>query len=116
MDQALIRTRLRDELRDRGYEVASDSLGLKKELYIVGPDDKARALFEFKSSLSEAFDTMYQGRWLDTLPPRVAVLPVSEIENPETEILAQAGLKTLFCEAGEQIEFLDLDALLEEIL
>lgn len=30
-------------------------------LYVVGDDDLARALFEFKSTAREACDTMYQG-------------------------------------------------------
>lgn len=67
------RRSLRASLETRGYRVASDSHGLRGELYIVGEEDLARALFEFKPDAGVACDTMYQGSWVTGMPPRFAV-------------------------------------------
>lgn len=77
-DLARARSALLRDLEGRGYSVASDTLALRNDLYVIGADALAAALFEFKSSVLEACDTMYQGHWLASLPRRFAVLPTSE--------------------------------------
>jgi hypothetical protein len=101
LDSAAVQRALRSELEGRGYTVAGDTVGLRGELYIRGDGDRAAALFEFKSTVEEAFSTMYQGSWLADMPPRFAVLPASEKDDPAVDILRQAGLKTLFYDLGD---------------
>jgi len=96
--------------------VATDSAGSKGELYIQGVGDRAVALFEFKPSAEEACLTMYQGSWLPTLPPRFAVLPVSESAAASVDFLRQAGLSVLFYEwVDGQVTFVDLEKSLREV-
>jgi hypothetical protein len=110
-----VRRSLRTCLRARGYDVASDSHGLRGELYIVGEGDLARALFEFKADAAEACDTMYQGSWVAGMPPRFAVMPATESRSPELDLLGQIRVVPLFYEAREGgIEFAGLDSLLAE--
>ena len=110
---------LRVELERHGYEVTGDTVGLRGELYVRGDGDDAAALFEFKSTCEEAFATMYQGSWSPALPPRFAVLPESQRDHPELELLVQAGLSVLlyrFEDSGERrVVFADLDAALDKI-
>ena len=102
------------ELEGRGHVVAGDTVALRGELYVQGDGDRVAALFEFKSSVEEAVETMYQGSWTADLPPRFAVLPVTQRDRSEVELLRQAGMKTLFYEAASgEVVFADLDAALE---
>ncbi len=116
-DTSAARDALRRELSARGHEVASDTLGSRGELYIVGQDDLAAALFEFKSSAREACDTMYQGSWIEGLPPRFAVLPRESAEEPCFELLEQMRvIPLLYGNNGGGIEFDDLDGVLASSL
>jgi len=111
-----IRAALRAELESRGFDVASDTTGLKSDLYIVGDNDRAKALFEFKSSAEEACDSMYQGRWTDTMPGRVAVLPESERDSAALELLEQARIHFLFYRPdAEGVGFVGLGELLAKL-
>jgi len=113
LDPSSVRRALCDELEDRGYAVAGDTVGLRGELYIRGDGDRAAALFEFKSSAEEAVETMYQGSWPAYMPPRFAVLPVSQKGHLEVEMLRQAGMSTLFYEVtAAGVVFVDLDTAL----
>jgi hypothetical protein len=107
------RTALRAELEARGHRVASDTLGLRRELYLKGDGDLAKALFEFMPSAAEACDRMYQGSWIEGLPPRFAVMPACEQGSPELEMLEQVRVRPLFFETrAEGVAFRDLDAAL----
>ena len=109
MDHETVRHALRSELQSRGYDVGGDTAGLRSELYVRGSGDTAAALFEFKTTADEACESMYQGRWLSHLPPRFAVLPVSQKHESGTDFLAQAGLSLLFYEEREgRVAFIDL--------
>lgn len=96
MKRLTIRQALRAELEGRGYDVGGDTVGLRGDLHVRGAGDLAAALFEFKTTADEACITMYQGRWLDHLPPRFAVLPWSEQGDPALDMLTQSGLSVLF--------------------
>jgi AcrR family transcriptional regulator len=116
-DAGTVREALRSELESRGYSVASDTLGSRGELYISGATDLAEALFEFKRTAREAWDTMYQGSWVVGLPPRFAVLPRSAADESEFELLEQARIAPLLYGAeGETVVFDDLDRVLAENL
>jgi hypothetical protein len=93
------------ELESRGYAMGGDTVGLRGDLYVRGAGDSAAALFEVKATADEACATMYQGRWLDHLPPRFAVLPVSERHEQGIEFLVQSGLSVLYYEvcAGDVV-------------
>jgi len=111
-----IRAALRAELESRSLDVASDTTGLKSDLYIVGDNDRAKMLFEFKSSVDEACRTMYQGNWAETMPGRVAVMPESESNSVDLELLEQARIQFLFYRRdGEAIAFSGLDDLLARL-
>ena len=97
-DHRTIRAALAAELEGRGFSVAGDTVGLGGVLYIEGENDRAAALFEFKDTAEEAIETMYQGRWMPEMPPRYAVLPRSERDKPELDMLRQAGLSFLLYE------------------
>jgi hypothetical protein len=98
VNRTAVQEALRSELVSRGYEVGGDTVGLRDDLYVRGSGDLAAALFEFKSTADEACATMYQGRWLSHLPPRFAVLPASERDQPALDMLTQSGLSVLFYE------------------
>jgi hypothetical protein len=111
-----VRQALRERLESHGHVVAADTVGLRGELYVRGDGDGAAAMFEFKATAEEAWLTMYQGRWLPTMPPRFAVLPVSERDDPALDVLRQAGLSVLLYEVDVQgVVFLDLEAALGEM-
>jgi hypothetical protein len=115
-DSAIVRQALRVELETRGRRVANDTVGLRGELYVWGDGDRAAAMFEFKPSAGEAFETMYQGSWPSTLPPRFAVLPASERDAPALDMIAQAGLSVLLYQAvGGKLVFVEFESVLEEI-
>lgn len=104
------------ELESRGYVVADDTVSLRGELYVRGDGDRVAALFEFKSTAEEAARTMYQGSWSADLPPRFAVMPLSQRDQVEIDVLHQAGLRTLFYEtAAEAMVFAELDAALDVV-
>jgi hypothetical protein len=105
-----VRQALRLELESRGYRIAGDTVTLRGELYVRGDGDHAAALFEFKSSAEEAVRTMYQGSWTADLPPRFAVIPVSQRDKVEVDLLRQAGMEALFYKASEKATaFVGLD-------
>ncbi len=111
-----VRAALREDLTQRGFQVASDTLGARSELYIIGESDLASALFEFKASAREAVDTMYQGSWVAGLPPRFAVLPADQAADASVEMLEQMRVVPLFFQADAKgrITFPDLDRVLAE--
>jgi hypothetical protein len=112
-----VRRELRDRLMASGYEVASDSHALRGELYIIGEHDLAQALFEFMPSAAEACERMYQGSWLEGMPPRFAVLPASESESAALELLQQVRVIPLFFLVRDgRAEFPELETLLTEHL
>jgi hypothetical protein len=107
------REALREALTNRGFKVQSDTLGSRRELYVMGDNDIAIALFEFKSSPREAIDTMYHGAWTPDLPPRFAVLPVSAAQEPGFELLEQMSIIPLpFTTLADDVEFAHLDEIL----
>lgn len=111
-----IREALRSELEARGLDVASDTVAARGELYVRGDGDLAAAMFEFKPTVREAMDTMYQGHWTEGLPPRVAVLPADAASDPYFEVLEQARIVPLLYETtGDGVTFLDLDGTLERL-
>ena len=111
-----VRRALQRELEERGHAVGADTVGLRGELYVRGNGDSAAALFEFKSTSEEAVETMYQGSWPASMPPRFAVLPASQKDDPLSEMLGQAGLSTLFYEvAPTGVVFADLDGALVHV-
>lgn len=111
-----VRDVLRCELVGRGYPVASDTVSLRRELYVRGNGDRAAAIFEFHATAADAAETMYQGRWTSDLPPRFAVLPASQREAPDADFLEQAGFSLLFFEQTQQdILFIELEKALQKI-
>jgi hypothetical protein len=115
-DAASVRQALRLELETRGCRVAGDTIGLRGELFVWGDGDRAAAMFEFKSTAQEAFQTMYQGSWPATLPPRFAVLPAAEASAPGVDLLTQAGLSVLLYHAAATgVVFLEFDSALAKI-
>lgn len=114
-DLTAVRDALRAALESRGHAVGGDTAGFKGDLYIWGDGDRARALFETKTSAAEAAETMYQGqgRWTADLPPRVAVIPASEEGGWMIDMLRQAGILTLgFTVSEDAVTFPGLDDLL----
>lgn len=116
-DLTAVRSALRDALIARGHEVASDTLGMRRDLYLIGENDLARALFEFHESADSAAMAMYQGAWTPGLPPRFAVIPSSERGTESIEMLEQIRATPLFFRAENgTITFDELDELLAERL
>jgi hypothetical protein len=111
-----VRSALRRELEARGFDVASDTIASRGELYIKGAVDLAAGLFEFKRTVNEALETMYQGHWTEGLPPRFAVLPAAAADDVAFELLGQMHVIPLLYEiAGESVTFVQLDAALERL-
>lgn len=111
-----IRQVLRRELEDRGLQVADDTFASRNELYVKGDGDLAAALFEFKSSVQEATDTMYQGHWTEGLPPRFAVLPADSVNDPYFEMLGQMRIDPLLYEiTADGVAFPGLDEALARL-
>jgi len=114
---AAARDALRAELTARGHRVASDTLGLAPDLYIIGPNDLAKALFHFDDDAGELARSMYRGSgsWAKGMPPRFAVLPAAESGNPSFEMLEQMrAIPLLYDAKAGQITFRDLDGVLAE--
>ncbi|HET6352622.1 MAG TPA: hypothetical protein VFG89_10915 [Coriobacteriia bacterium] len=115
LDLGAVRAALREELRSRGHGVASDTLGLRRDLYLIGKGDLARALFEFSDSAESAMYAMYQGQWMPNMPPRFAVIPDRERGADQLEMLEQIRVIPLFFGMAEDgVTFDDLDELLAE--
>jgi len=111
-----VRQALRRELETRGLDVADDTVASRNEIYVKGDGDLAAGLFEFKQTVFEATDTMYQGHWIEGLPPRFAVLPADAISDPSFELLEQMRIIPLLYETeGDHVTFLELDAALERL-
>ena len=107
---------LRRELESRGLDVADDTVAPRGELYVKGGGDLAAGLFEFKRTVRETVDTLYQGHWTEGLPPRFAVLPADAANDPSFELLEQMQINPLLYETAEDgITFLELDAALERL-
>ena len=114
---AFVRQALRAELTTRGHRVASDTLGLAQDLYIIGPNDLAKALFHFDDDAGELARSMYRGSgsWAPGMPPRFAVLPAAEAGNPSFEMLEQMrAIPLLYDVKAGQVTFRDLDRLIAE--
>lgn len=110
-----VREALRSELTTRGHRVATDTLGRGADIYVVGPNDLARAVFHIDDDAAEAAMTMYRGSgsWAAGMPPRFAVLPRTESASPSLEMLEQMRAIPLFYEAGDSgVTFDGLDAVL----
>jgi hypothetical protein len=109
-----VRSALRAELITRGHLVASDTLGARSDLYIIGPNDLAKALFHFDEDADEAAATMYgSGSWGPGMPPRFAVLPATQSDSPSLEMLEQMRVVPLFYEVDDgRVRFSELDRLL----
>ena len=110
-DGEAVRNALREELERRGYSVAADTVSLRGDLHVLSEGDGAAAILEIKATATEAAESMYQGHWMPDLPPRFAVLPVTERERPEVDLLQDAGLNTLFYTVtNRRVILVDLDA------
>lgn len=112
-----VRHALRRELESRGLDVADDTVASRGEIYVKSEGDLAAGLFEFKRTAREAIDTMYQGHWIEGLPPRFAVLPAEAAAgDPSFELLEQMHITPLLYEtAAEDVTFLGLDAVLQRL-
>lgn len=118
-DPAAAREALREELRRRGHGVASDTLGAQRDLYILGANDLARALFHFDDDADVAAMAMYRasGSWVQGMPVRFAVLPAEQSSSPSLEMLEQMRAVPLFHELVDgRVVFAELDRALEEHL
>lgn len=119
IDLGTVRDALRAELASRGFDVASDTLGLRREIYVIGDNDLAKALFHLDTNAEEAADSIYRssGSWVDGMPARFAVLPASESVNPSVEMLEQMSTTPLYYERdGRRVTFRHFDKLVTERL
>jgi len=114
IDFDAVRNALRVELAERGHHLSGDTTGIRGSLYIMGPNDVASALFEFKPSADDAvYELMYQGAWVAGMPPRFAVVPAQTAESDSLETLAQMrAIPLLFDVADDAVSFRDLDRVL----
>jgi len=96
--------------------VASDTLGTRSDLYVVGSNDLAKALFHIDDDADEAAVTMYgSGSWAAGMPPRFAVLPATQSDSPSLEMLEQMRAVPLFYDVADgKVTFRELDRLLTE--
>lgn len=116
LDLGAVRDALRAELIARGHGVASDTLGMRTHLYIIGPDDLARALFEIDDDATHVAESMYRssGSWVRGMPPRFAVLPAAQSSRPSIEMLEQMrAVVVLFDTVDGDVKFRELDRLLQ---
>lgn len=119
VDLRLVQKALREQLTARGHDVASDTVSSSHNVYIVGDNDLARALFHVDVDADEAAMTLYysSGSWSANMPPRFAVLPTSEAQSPAMEMLDQMRVTPLFYEVGDDaVLFSELDRVLAENL
>ncbi|MGV8084504.1 MAG: hypothetical protein AB2L09_12880 [Coriobacteriia bacterium] len=111
------REALRLALAERGLRVESDTASCGRSLYIMGDNDLACAMFEFYKSAAEAAEAaLYQGAWVEGLPPRFAVLPASARNEDDFDLLGQIHIIPLIYIRAEGIEFPELDQLLKQNL
>jgi len=111
IDLGAVQRALRAELAQRGHNLARDTAGAGRALYVMGTDDVAIALFEFKPSADDAvYELMYQGAWVSGMPPRFAVVPAESAGDDSIETLTQMkAIPLLFDVAGGVVSFRDLD-------
>lgn len=118
-DSRAVREALRAELGSLGLGVASDTLGMRDELYVTGDDDLARGLFHFGTDAQDAAEKIYRtsGSWVDGMPPRFVVLPAGESDSAGIEILEQIHTTPVFytADAGG-VRFAGLEAALGRLL
>jgi hypothetical protein len=117
IDLGIVRDALRAELSSRGHEIASDTMGMRRVLYIIGANDLAKALFEFGSDAGDLAEAMYRssGSWAPNMPPRFAVLPATEAGSASVEMLEQMRAVLLLFDAdGGRVTFCELDRVLGE--
>lgn len=111
-----VRQALREMLRTRGFDVGSDTLASRRELYVKSERDLSSGMFEFKQTVAEAIETMYQGRWTEGLPPRFAVLPTEAAEDPSFELLEQMRITPLLYEIVDgEVVFSGIAAVVERL-
>jgi len=117
-DLEAVKSALRLRLAQRGKHLAGDSLGSGRALYVMGPNDLAAAVFEFKASAEDAiYDLMYQGTWAQGMPPRFAVIPTASADADSLETLEHMkAYPLLFDTEDGEVRFRDLDAVLDEHL
>jgi hypothetical protein len=118
IDFAAVQRALRSELAERGHLLSRDTTGMHRALYIMGDNDVARALFEFKQSADDAvYELMYQGAWVASMPPRFAVVPGADAGSDSLETLTQIkAIPLLFDVVGDAVKFRDLDRVLSDHL
>jgi len=118
IDSGVVRSALSAELATRGHRLSGDTAGAHRPLYIMGPNDVARMVFEFKETADDAAcELMYQGAWVAGMPPRFVVLPSSESGSPSLETLVQMkATPLLFDTDAGGIRFRDLDEALSRHL
>jgi hypothetical protein len=114
-DDAAVIAALRAQLARRGHLLSGDTTGMHKALYIMGHNDRAAALFEFKPSADDAvYELMYQGAWVAGMPPRFVVLPGDRADRDSLETLEQMKATPLLFDVSEGlVTFRDLDRRLE---
>lgn len=111
-----VRDALRRQLEARGLDVADDTVATRGEIYVRGAGDLAAGLFEFKRTVREAIETMYQGHWTGSMPPRFAVLPADGSNDPDFELLEQTHIIPLLHEDAEgTVAFIELDEALSRL-
>jgi len=118
IDFGAVRCALRTELAERGHRLSSDTTGMHLALYVMGANDVAAALFEFKPSAEDAvYELMCQGAWVAGMPPRFAVVPAETAGSDSLETLAQMkAIPLLFDVSGDTVGFRDLDQVLGDRL
>jgi len=118
IDFGAVRRALRAELAQRGHHLSSDTTGMRMALYVMGPNDVASALFEFKPSADDAvYEMMRQGAWVEGMPPRFAVVPAKTAGSDSLETLAQMkAIPLLFDVADGAVSFRELDRVLGDHL
>lgn len=114
IDLGAVQRSLHAELAERGQHLAGDSTGMHAALHIMGPDDLAAALFEFKPSVLDAVhDLMHQGAWVSGMPPRFVVVPAATADTESLELLEQMlAYPLLFDIEDGAVRFRDLDSVL----
>lgn len=118
IDLNAVRAALRSELTERGFGVSSDTLGLRGEIYILGDNDLALALFHFGVDGAEAAESIYRssGSWSAGMPARFVALPLSEAESPAIEMLEQMRTTPVYWVAeADAVTFLDLDRVVADL-
>jgi hypothetical protein len=114
IDLGTVLCALRAELAERGHSLSGDTIGMQRSLYVMGPNDLARAVFEFKATAGDAaYELMFQGAWMPSMPPRFVVLPATEENDPSLDTLEQMrAIPLLYDVVGEAVTFRDLDQLM----